>query len=594
MSAIDPVLAAGMALLVVYYVATRGVFQGKASGDGWFGFQYLRAIFFEHSLDMKTVIPEYLPYFSTMGPHHVMPNRCPFGPVIIWAPFYLVAMVIARALEIFHVVGHMKGAEPFYAWMTGLGTLTLTLVGYRAVYVMMLRHVGRGAARVGATVAVWATPLAWYAVTQPAYQHGLAFGLIAVLIERWDAHYGDCDWRRFAWLGLIGGLAMEMREQEALYLLLPGVEALWGVLRGAPEQRRRWLVAGITLCATTFLAFLPQLLVWHYYTGAFKPPQVEPLRLATPFIIVTLFSTRGGLFSWSPIAYAATAGLLMMRHAQAAARRLAWSLLAVFAVEVYLVSSAWVVTSGYAYGARRLSDCGVLLGVGTALLWDRLATRQMAQRLVAAFVALGVVLNILAMELVRMRRVPSSGGYARTAGKWLQEAQAPAWMSRLFERTGYPFVQPVGWLFALWHHAPASAFEGVVGNFLLDRDGQWFTILLKTMPFEQFNHSIVAEGLTLFDNAEKQPAVVTGRVRLLLSMFASEPVRVQLIGAIPPGEATLKWNGREIALERRPNGFDFTLAASDVRAGVNEVTIDVPVGSLFHKLEFVPVSTWWH
>jgi len=48
-----------MLVLVVYYVTTRGVFQGKASGDGWFGFQYLRAIVFFHTIDMKGPLPEY-------------------------------------------------------------------------------------------------------------------------------------------------------------------------------------------------------------------------------------------------------------------------------------------------------------------------------------------------------------------------------------------------------------------------------------------------------------------------------------------------------------------------------------------------------
>src|SRR6185436_5188405 len=95
----DPVLLAGMALLVLYYVATRGVFQGKASGDGYFGFMYLRALFFEHTLDMKSVLPEYLPYFSTHGPHHALPTRCPFGPVFVWAPFYVIAVAIAKLGE---------------------------------------------------------------------------------------------------------------------------------------------------------------------------------------------------------------------------------------------------------------------------------------------------------------------------------------------------------------------------------------------------------------------------------------------------------------------------------------------------------------
>ena len=59
----------------------------------------------------------------------------------------------------------------------------MTLVGYRAMYQLLMRHVGRTAARIGSAVSVWATPIAWYAVTQPAYQHGLAFGLVALLIN---------------------------------------------------------------------------------------------------------------------------------------------------------------------------------------------------------------------------------------------------------------------------------------------------------------------------------------------------------------------------------------------------------------------------
>src|SRR6185503_2932063 len=117
-------------------------------------------------------------------------------------------------------------------WMAGLGTLAAVLVGYRQVFVMIERHLGRAAARLGATVAVWATPIAWYAVTQPMYQHGCAFGAVALLVERWDARRGDSAPMRFFWLGVIGGLAAAMREQEAIFLLLPGCEALVHVVRG--------------------------------------------------------------------------------------------------------------------------------------------------------------------------------------------------------------------------------------------------------------------------------------------------------------------------------------------------------------------------
>ena len=46
------------------------------------------------------------------------------------------------------------------------------------------------------------------------------------------------------------------------------------------------------------------------------------------------------------------------------------------------------------------------------------------------------------------------------------------------------------------------------------------------------------------ESADKEPAVVTGRVRLLISMFAAERVEVQLVGMIPQlAPPWLTWNG---------------------------------------------------
>jgi hypothetical protein len=586
----DVVIAVAMAALCLYYVVTPGVFQGKASGDGWFGFNYLRAIFFHGTLDMKAALPEFLPFFGVSGPGHHMPNRCPFGPVIVWAPFYVVALGLQWLGTLVHLGGPGNGATPFEAAFTGLGTLAGVLVGWRALYVLLERRFGRAAARVGSIGAIWGTPIVWYAVTQPFYQHGLAFCFVALLVERWDAWRAapPSPWR-FAVLGLLGGLAMTMRAQEVFYLLIPGVQALWHVARGG--DRRRWLLSGVALSVAAFVAFLPQLLVWRYYSGSmFTPAQVEPLRWREPFVIVSLFSTRGGLFPWSPIAYAATLGFVWLRRAPA----LAGALLGVFALEIYLVSSAWVVTGGYGYGARRLSESmAPVIALGLALLWARLASRLLARRLIVAFALLCVTLNVAAMELMRAHRIASSGAYARPAEYMLnEELKAPRWLGRLFGTIGYPFVQPVGWLFALWHHVPVPTFEGLVGNFFLDRDGQWFQVQAHELPLGANARGYVVAGV---DYAPKSLRVI-GPMRLLLPLFAKEPIGVNLDATLSDpacGGCAATWNGVSVPVRPQPGRVHLDVPVAPVRAGLNELRLTLPAGTQLTKISFESFTQWW-
>jgi hypothetical protein len=574
-----------MAVLCAYYAIDAGVFQGKASGDGWFGFNYLRAIFEFGTLDMQKVLPSFLPFFGTGGPGHHMPNRCPIGPVFIWAPFYVVALGLQWIGQLAHVVPRGDASSPFVAWITGVGTLGGVLVGWRYTYVLVARYTSVTAARLGTIVAVFATPLAWYTATQPFYQHGLAFCFVAILVENWDRTRGNDDWRRFLWLGVIGGLGATMREQEALYLLLPGCEAAWHVLRG--PNRARWLVGGIVLTLAFIVAFSPQLLVWRYYTGsALTPAQVEPLRWSTPFIIVSLFSTRGGLFPWSPIAYAAVIGIAV---AWRRAPVIVLSLLGAFVVELYVVSSAWVLTGGYGYGARRLSDCAVLIALAVALLWTKLDGKRWPRRILAGFGALCIALNVWAMELLRAHRIASSGAYARTAEYFFGEIKAPPALGRFFGAVGYPFVQPAGWIFALAHHTRASAFEGIVGNFILDRDGQWMQLQNRSLPIDASTRPYVSDGLDL----AQKPARVTGPVRILVPLFARETVGVHVRGDLAPGARRASWNGTTIPTVDEPGGLRFEVPAPSVNAGVNELQLGLPPGSSMTKLDFDSLTKWW-
>lgn len=594
--------AAAMAVLCVYYFFTWGAYQGKAAGDGWFGFLYLRAIVFHQTIDMRTVAPEFLPYFGLMGPGGHMPNRCPIGPVFLWMPFYLIAVAVMALLRVVHLAAASTGGQAprLEIVLTGIGTLLIVLLGWRALFAMVERHLGRSAARLAGIVAVFATPMLWYTANHPFYQHGPAFGVVCLFVEYWDRTRGRHDLRRFVVLGLLGGFGAMMRLQEILFLLLPAAEIAIRLVRG--PHRRRWLLGGFVCVAAALLAFGPQLAAWRYYTGdALKPPQVEPIRWSEPFLATALFSTRAGLLPWTPISYAAFLGALLalvrrrrdLEGPEADPQRLRGlvaGLVLVFALNLYVVSCAWVLHGGFTFGARRLSDAAALIGLGVAVLFARSGRR--GRLAILGFTAFCVVFNVTLTELLRLRKLRGSSAEARSLASWLEyDLRAPGWAVRLAENVGYPFVQPAGWLFAAWHHVKPAAYESVVGNSMLEREGQWMQVLANKLPLDRGHRFYAASGLRWPTPAA---AEVTGPVRLLLPMFARESANVVAIGKLVPGPLAVRCNGVP-ALDVRPvaNGLGFTLPTESVRAGINVLELELPPGTTMEALQLTEREVWW-
>ncbi|MSP61064.1 MAG: hypothetical protein EXR72_12110 [Myxococcales bacterium] len=603
----DWVIAAMALAICVYYASTRGVFQGKASGDGFFGFMYLPSIVFNHTLDLAKAAPFWAPILGHEKTGHVA-NACPIGPVIFWFPSYLVAIGVEKlAGWVLHWPAEkLPGQTVFDFWMAGLGSLAAGLAGIALMYRFLKRLFGLGAARFGTVAATLATPLVWYLVTQPLYQHACAFFMVTLFVERWHAWRGAMSLRRFALLGAIGGGAMLMRFQEGMWLLLPGLDAAGRALSAL--RGRRWremalpLLGGLLMGVTALCAFSPQLATWKYFFGFLRPPQPPGhMRWSDPALVATLFSTRGGMLPWTPILYLVVPGLLMARRRAGALR---WRLGLMLAVEVWVNASAWDHWGSWTFGPRRFTDATVVFGFALAGLWAWVSergekARRFARRATLAVAVLAVLYNGLLMELVRQGKMKSSGARAAPASTWIAWAKGPKWLGRVLDVTGYPFCQPAGWIYSLIYRVPPGTFEGVVGGYIVERDCRIHGVATNTSiaftdPLQHVPEGII--GPAVGKGAERAVPVAR-RVRLLIPLFTAETLRAKLSGAFHGQEHTVaaSWNGTSLVPQARKGLITWEVPAAIVhtRAWTNELVFDLPEGTLLQRIDFESTANWW-
>ena len=118
-------------------------------------------------------------------------------------------------------------------------------------------------------LALWlGSPLFYYMTVAPGFSH--APGLFAVGLLLWLTLR---EWAepttgpgRFVLIGLVGGLAALVREQDGLFLVMPGL-LLAGRVLGAEGRAAalRPIAQGLAMAAAAFLAFLPQLLAYRVF-----------------------------------------------------------------------------------------------------------------------------------------------------------------------------------------------------------------------------------------------------------------------------------------------------------------------------------------
>jgi hypothetical protein len=387
--------------LILVFVVTLPLVTLKIRGaDEIEYFSYLRSLAFDGDVDFTD---EY-EHFVARDPQGLAGFRQTFlerreaatgrpinfaslGPALLWSPFYVVAHLgvrIARAL------GSTIPADGFswpYAAAAAYGAALYGFLGLLLAHDGLARdgRFGEGASAL-AVGALWlGTPVLYYLTLAPAFSHGCSLFAVCLMLWLWlRAVRRDGPIVDWLLVGLAGGLAGLVREQDALYLVVPGAWVAWTALRSRDLARgaSRLLAMG----AAAFLVFVPQLFAYRALNGRFGPSTLVTRKMYpwSPHFLEVLFDPGHGLFVWAPLLALAAAGLLWrVARRDTVAALLALGLL----LQVWINGAVDSWSQAGAFGSRRFVSATPVFAWGLAALVAAVLPRV---RMAAVAAALGV------------------------------------------------------------------------------------------------------------------------------------------------------------------------------------------------------------
>jgi len=510
------------------------------------------------------------------------------GPAVFTAPLFLLGHGLAFVFGS-RQDGFSDWEIRLYTWSSVLASLAAVFFAYRLVR----RRLGGGALAIaGPIVAALAGPVVYYATRQPGYAHPFATLFGTWLVERWDASYdGPRTLRTWLGLGALFGAAVLARPQLGLWGVLLAAAAVDDWRTGwQPRLALRWLAAA----ATALVVFAPQLLAWRALYGSWYLVPQGPgfMRWDSPCWSEVLFSSRNGLFPWSP-AYLVfgIAAIVAVRKLP----RLVVGLGVGFALQTVSNGAVWDWWGGGAFGGRRFDSTYVCFAFGAAVIVAWLARvvppaierpAPWRARVVGASAALfATLVGLVVVANIRLA-IHTTVTSARIFGG---EQAAPFIRS---EAHGLPgFVAewasalsnlPARALFAWRYDTDLAGYDLVVGVYAL---GETFPGL-NPYP-DQVTDTISVKPSPFVAGAVRHKGGVAvgpdGRVRILVELNREGGVelRVALDGS---GRGRVLWNDELLVEQAIGPGVMLDATAHTIRRGTNELVIEAPPGSGLHPI----------
>lgn len=429
--------------LVYQQAATEGI-----TSDGCIYFAHLRSLIFDRDFDIAAE----LEVLRLRPRNHYTVTM---GAAVVWAPVYLLIWAadgIGQAAGFWIAPARvLPGLTGAYAQSALITSYVVAAAGLMALHVHLRRQFDRGTLLCASLLAFGATPVAWYAIYEPAMTHAASFGVTAAFLVAsaiWIP--AGLSIVRGLILGVLFAAIVVIRPQDGLFGVFPLVLAFdavgWNLARAWQPVRATLLIAlGAAPILILQLAFLAALM-------AAQPIKLVGeggyLRLSDSHWMDVLFSSWHGFFSWTPIAYIAFVGTFFYFK-----RNRPWSIaaLVVFASMCWISGSARDWSGSWAFGGRRFASMVAALLPGLAVVTSGIRRKPL---LLLVPVTIGVIAwNAALMSQVHHGLLPRDEPISFTT---MMRQQADVLTEPpLF----YPFAFPANAWFAWREGLPINRYD---------------------------------------------------------------------------------------------------------------------------------------
>lgn len=351
-------------------------------------------------------------------------NKWPVGVALTIAPSFLVAHGLSHAL---HAI---TGSDAFapngftvlyplfnVAYIMAVGALGMVLIDRLAV-----RRCGApGWAVAAGVLTFWVgTNYAWYYFRDPFMAHVVSAAWVCAVVVLFDRIGRAMDERRvhpalLAAMTFAAAMAVVCRYTNVF--VFPFFVYL--LVRLVRERQVTALLKATPLCLLALAPLLVHYLIRSAMTGDVTQASVQDLGYqprerfywTSPALFSTLFSSRHGLFFWSPAYLLAAWGVLWHTTQRRGWRDPLLVCLLLGAAMLWYVNSAWYAWwFGPAVGGRAFLDLAPLFILGFVFAFQWLGRRgPRTWAVVAVALASGVGVNYLLMALRMLGRIDADG-----------------------------------------------------------------------------------------------------------------------------------------------------------------------------------------